>query len=284
MAEFTDEKQQKRGKWIRGSNQGVRGWIVAYRAAHLMTTNENQETGWGEPADFITEDGKSGEATLDELLPLPSVASLFYGAIRGALASSHFYSVSGGWYGDFQFCGGDLYVDNQQGEYAIVQFREEECLGVLSSGDPWREYDSERSIASAPQMLRNPLEVLVAELKRWCSTSPTGLFWGQEGQVAGPEPFRVLYAFGFETMGTLLLADKEWVPTFANAYDSESGIAEAIISVARQYCSSRRAVAVEPEILNLIFPNGSPAREDALETVTSRECVGIILPPKQRST
>jgi hypothetical protein len=283
MAEFT-ETQHQRGKWSAGSNQGVCGWVVAYRAGHLMTTNENQECAWGEPGDFIAEDGKSGEAILDELLPYPRVASFFYGAVRGALAASHFYSVSGGWYGDFSFCGGDLHVDNQQGEYAIVQFRDHECLGVLSSGDPWRAYDIQGGIASAPLPLRYPLELLVAELERWCSTQPTGLFWSHEGQLEGPEPFRVLYRFGFETMGTLLLSDKQWIPSFVDACQTELGIAEAIISVARRYCSDRCAVAVEPEVLDLIFPEGSPAREDALETVTSSDCATIILPPIQRST
>jgi hypothetical protein len=280
MAEFTDTQNQ-RGKWTAGSNQGLCGWVVAYRAGNLMTTNENQECAWGEPGDFITEDGKSGEAILDELLPFPSVAPFFYGAVRGALAAAHFYSVSGGWYGDFSFSGGDLYVDNQQGEYAIVQFREAECLGVLSSGDPCRAYDAQGGIASAPLPLKNSLELLVVELGRWSSTSPTGLFWSHEGQLDGPEPFRILYKFGFQTMATLLLADKEWIPSFVDGYGSESGIAEAIISVARRYCSYRRAVAVEPEVLEVIFPEGSPARENALETVTSPKCATIILPPNQ---
>jgi hypothetical protein len=247
-----------------------------------MTTNDNHECGWGEPGDFMAENGMSGEAVLDKLLPFPSVGTFFYGAIREALAASHFYSVSGGWYGNLSFCGDHCYVDNQQGEYAIVQFQENDCHGVLSSGDPWRKYDTNVGLASAPRRAKEALELLVAELNRWCSTSPTGLFWSDEGQLAGPEPFRVLYRFGFETMGSLLLTDKEWMPQFIEGCESRLETAEAIISVARAYYATRRAVVVEPEALELIFPEDSPARKGALATVSSAESAMFIVRPNHR--
>ena len=48
MAEF-NEKERLHGKWIHGPNKGLSGWIVAYRAGSLSTTNDNNEEGWGAP-------------------------------------------------------------------------------------------------------------------------------------------------------------------------------------------------------------------------------------------
>ena len=230
------------------------------------------------PHDFGTNDGRNGDAILDELLPFPTVECLFYGAIRQAIADAHFYAVTGGWYGDLIFWGDFCYVDNQQGEYAVIQFCENGCLGVVSSGDPWREYDSNAGLAIAPLLVRSPIKQIIAELKRWCSASPTGLFWSNKGQLEGPEPFRVLYKYGLETMENLRLSNEEWIPRFIEGFQSKSQIAEAIVSVATRYCSSDRPVEMAPEHLAVIFPNASPARDKAMELVTKPGLAEIITP------
>lgn len=279
--EFDQLEQEYRGKWIRGPHLGKQGAVIAYRAGSLFTTGHDGEQGYDNPADFVTDAGQEGKSLLEDLLPYPDFDTFFNGAIREAIAAAHFHAVTGEWYGDLNFTEGGkhCWVDNQQGEYGFVKFVDRDCVGVVSSGDPTRQYDWEEGILTAPPALQTGLREIAGTLEHWCHAPPTGLFWSDDGRLAGPEPFHVLYCYGFETMGSLILRDAHWIDAFEENFAGDTETASTIARVARKYCYNRRAAELSLHDWTRIFPVDAPARDDAMQAVTAADWVPIVVAP-----
>jgi hypothetical protein len=262
------------GVWTDGENAGQRVLAIAYRASNLyaVADDDASQYSFGPPSAFRLEDHRDGDALLRDLLPFPKTADFWYGCVREALLAAHWQATSGMWLGTANFSQGLYYVDNQQGETAIIAVSADSCHGVMHSGDPFREYDLPSHLAQVPDAFRPKLtelaEVFDHHFNQYCR--PTGIFWAEGDRLAGTEDFPVLYAYGFETMQHEILPDDRWLETVVEE-EADADAAHAMIEVAHQYVDASAAVVPSAEQVALIFPADAPGRAEAIAGVSDAD-------------
>lgn len=118
-----------RGRWMAGPHDGRRGEASAYRAGNLVSRADDGQTLIGTAADFVSEEGDSGDVLLGKLVLAPRVSAVFEGCVRECLLNAHFCSL----YGrqetrDFE--GESLYIINDgSGAVGALRFQSGDVMG-----------------------------------------------------------------------------------------------------------------------------------------------------------
>ncbi len=267
MVEFSDLKNPLWGVWQRGESKGQRARLDAYRAGNLLTEDDRAQFGSGAPEDFLLESGQTAAQFLETQLSYPKVKALHYGAIREALASAHIEAVYGQWFGLLNFSGGLCYVDNQEGDSAMLRLGEDNCLGVVRCKAPSRVYDVQRSVSKVPEHLRDQLLELARQHESHYQVPLTGLFWSEGDVLNSLESLYSLYPYGFELLEPLLLADACWSNLRIEDSEVAPNAAELICELAARILKQGNPVNITDSELGTLFPRGSKARKSAMKAV-----------------
>lgn len=267
MVEFSNLKVPLWGVWQRGESKGQRARLDAYRAGSLLTEDDRAQFGSGAPEDFLLESGQTAAQFLKTQLSYPKIKALHYGAIREALVSAHIEAVYGQWFGLLNFSGGLCYVDNQEGDSAMLRFGEHDCLGIVQCKAPSRAYDLQRSVSKAPEHLRDELLELARQHESHYQVPLTGLFWSEGDVLSSSESLYALYPYGFEMLEPLLLADAPWSDQRIEDSEADPKATDLICGLAARYLEDKEPIEIDKLELAQLFPPKSKARKSAMEAV-----------------
>jgi hypothetical protein len=258
------------GSWTAGNNRPLTGTIVDFGAGRLFTDCDSHkgELLDGSPEDFRTDSGEPGDAILRRSLLPPTPESLRRGAIREAIVFAHAVAVNG--FGETRAWDGArrYVVDTGEGSCGVVEFHPEGCVAAMINYDPFREYDAISVAQRAPTALRRLLlDVCRLPLLRSPHQRPiTAVFWSDEGQLTGTEPWVTLYTFGGEMLRREGLEDQNWRPEARDYYElADSEVLDVAVSVAARRAASDEEVALTPTECSTLLPPSAPHRDTAME-------------------
>lgn len=259
------------GTWVAGENTGKRAIIEGVRAGGLCAHSLPEGALiFGNAEEFRADTGESGAELLALLLPPPTVASLYDGAIRESLAAVHSIARIGrqdtqSWE-DLEH----YIVDDNGGCTATAAFLPRGCVVAASSDDPTRTFDTSAAIARAPLHLQAELSSLCAlpVFQFQGKSLVTAVFWAEGHVFAGPEPWPICYIYGGEIFRKEFLDDEAWKVEFPEEYGASRSDADAIVQIARR-SSAGRPIALSEQEIQFLVPPDSKHRAEALDQLFS---------------
>lgn len=156
-------------------------------------------------------------------------------------------------------------VDDECGGSALLWFRSPAAIGVFSTHQGWRDYDTGAAIAVAPEHARDALSAMVdVPLFQPPCIGVSAVCWEDGGTFGGSEAWHHLYVHGGYLVDEESLDDEVWMREAPHVYGLDQDLLAAVARIAPRRIDSRPLPLTRQE-LDLIVPAGAPWRDDALD-------------------
>lgn len=257
-----------RGRWMAGPHDGRRGEASAYRAGNLVSRADDGQTLIGTAADFVSEEGDSGDVLLGKLVLAPRVSAVFEGCVRECLLNAHFCSL----YGrqetrDFE--GESLYIINDgSGAVGALRFQSGDVMGAISSYEHFRNFGVDALIGEVPERQRGVLTDLCHLPLVSAPTKLTAIFWTESSLAYGGEPWHQTYKYGGEVLVRELMSTEERRNEAVTEEEVPPHVFELVVGIV-QRISGMRLPSLDAVELETLVPSTSPFAREGLETVAA---------------